>query len=118
MAYLNGYPNESFKPQNNMTRAEAAQMFYNLLVNKDVMITVEFDDVADDAWYATAVNTLASMGILKGIGIDADGNNLYAPDSPITRAEFTTIAMRFANLDVEGENIFRTLTRTRGIMIM
>lgn len=106
MAYLNGYPNESFKPQNNMTRAEAAQMFYNLLVNKDVMITVEFDDVADDAWYATAVNTLASMGILKGIGIDADGNNLYAPEAPITRAEFTAIAMRFSKLDVEGENIF------------
>ena len=57
-----------------MTRAEAAQTFYNLLVNKDVMITVSFDDVSDDAWYADAVNTLASLGILKGIGSD-----LYAP---------------------------------------
>ena len=100
-AYLNGYPDESFKPQNNMTRAEAAQMFYNLLVDKNVMITVEFDDVDDDAWYATAVNTLASMGILEGIGQD-----LFAPEKAITRAEFTTIAMRFANLDVEGVNIF------------
>lgn len=101
ISYLNGYPDDSFRPQNNMTRAEAAQMFYNLLVNKDVMITVEFDDVDDDAWYATAVNTLASMGILEGIG-----DNLFAPEKAITRAEFTAIAMRFANLDVEGENIF------------
>ena len=34
------------------------------------------------------------------------GNGLYAPDRPITRAEFTVIAMRFADLDTGGENIF------------
>ncbi len=31
----------------------------NLLLNKDVEITVNFTDVADDAWYAKAVNTAA-----------------------------------------------------------
>ena len=68
---------------------------------KGISTADDIDDVDDDAWYATAVNTLASMGILEGIGQD-----LFAPDKAITRAEFTTIAMRFANLDVEGENIF------------
>ena len=45
-----------------MTRAEAAQMFYNLLLEKDVKITVEFEDVPADAWYAKPVNTLAVPG--------------------------------------------------------
>ncbi len=84
-----------------MTRAEVAQMFYNLLLNQDVAITVTFDDVADDAWYAEAVNTLASLGIVEGVG-----NNQFDPERAITRAEFTTIAMRFTNGMLDGENIF------------
>jgi hypothetical protein len=100
-AYLSGYPNNLFGANNNMTRAEVAQMFYNLLLDKDVAITVAFDDVAADAWYADAVNTLASLGMIEGVG-----NNLFESERSITRAEFTTIAMRFTNGILEGENIF------------
>lgn len=100
-AYLSGYPNNLFGANNNMTRAEVAQMLYNLLLDKDVAITVAFDDVAADAWYADAVNTLASLGMIEGVG-----NNLFEPERSITRAEFTTIAMRFTNGILEGENIF------------
>lgn len=100
-AYLGGYGGGLFGPDDNMTRGQAAQMFYNLLLDKDVPITVSFTDVAPDAWYATAVNTLASLGIVTGYG-----NGQFGPDDSITRAQFTTIAMRFANLDTSGENIF------------
>lgn len=100
-AYLEGYPNDLFGANDNMTRAEVAQMFYNLLLDKDVDITVTFDDVAADAWYADAVNTLASLGMIEGVG-----NNLFEPERSITRAEFTTIAMRFTKGTLEGENIF------------
>lgn len=101
LAYLAGYPGGTFGPDQNMTRAEAAQMFYNLLLEKDVEITVEFVDVPEDAWYATPVNTLASLGILSGVG---DGQ--FDPDRSITRAEFTVIAMKFANTSGGGVNIF------------
>ena len=100
-AYLSGYANGNFGPNDNMTRAQVAQMFYNLLVEKDVPITVSFTDVPADAWYATAVNTLASLGIVNGIG---DGQ--FAPERTITRSEFTVIAMRFTNGDVSGNNTF------------
>ena len=100
-AYLGGYGGGWFGPDDNMTRAQVAQMFYNLLLNKNVPITVSFSDVAPDAWYAEAVNTLGSLGIVAGIG-----NGQFAPDRAITRAEFTVIAMRFAELDTSGENIF------------
>lgn len=103
--YLSGYGDGKFGPTDNMTRAQVAQMFYNLLLNKSVPITVSFTDVAADAWYAQAVNTLASLGIVDGIG-----DNHYAPERAITRAEFTVIAMRFAHLDTSGENIFSDVT--------
>ena len=100
-AYLSGYPGGLFGPNNNMTRAEVAQMFYNLLLDKDVTITAKFDDVPADAWYADAVNTLASLGMINGVG-----DNLFQPERSITRAEFTTIAMRFTDGALDGENIF------------
>lgn len=100
-AYLHGYGNGGFGPNNNMTRAEAAQMFYNLLRQKNVTVTVQFSDVSDDAWYATAVNTLASLGILKGVGEDK-----YDPTRAISRAEFAAIATRFAKINLEGSTPF------------
>lgn len=101
MAYLSGYDTGLFGPDNNMTRAEVAQMFYRLLLEKNVPITVSFTDVDADAWYSDAVSTLASMGIVAGVG-----DNQFDPERSITRAEFTAIAMRFADLDVNGNNIF------------
>ena len=99
--YMGGYGNGLFGPNDNMTRAQAARMFYNLLLEKDVPVTVSFTDVPADAWYAEAVNTLASLGIIKGIG---DGQ--FAPNRTITRAEFTVIAMRFANVSADVTNPF------------
>ena len=91
VAYMTGYPDGTFGPNRNMTRAEVAQMFYALLLNKNVTTTVAFSDVSADAWYAKAVNTLASLGMVSGY---PDGT--FHPDAPITRAEFATIALAFA----------------------
>ena len=99
--FLNGYPDGSFGPDRSMTRAEVAAMFSNLLLDKNVPITTSFSDVAEDAWYADAVNMLASLDMIAGY---EDGT--FRPDAPITRAEFTAIAMRFADATPEGENIF------------
>ena len=90
-AYLSGYPDGTFGTDRNMTRAEVAQMFYALLLDKDVEITTSFSDVPADAWYAKAVNTLSSLGMLGGY---PDGT--YRPDAPITRAEFAAVALAFA----------------------
>ena len=100
-AYLFGYPDGRFGPDNQMTRAEVAQMFYNLLREKGETPAGRFEDVPAESWYAPAVNMLASLGILNGVG-----ENRFEPERPITRAEFTAIAMRFAAPESGGENIF------------
>lgn len=90
-AYMSGMGGNRFAPNANMTRGQVAQMFYNLLINKSVQNTARFTDVNANRYYATAVNTLASMGIVSG------SNGKFRPDDSITRAEFVAIAMRFAN---------------------
>ena len=89
-AYVFGYPDGRFGPDDPMTRAQAAQIFYSLLKDKDVPIAAGFSDVPADAWYARAVNTLASLGKVAGVG-----EGKFLPDRPITRAEFVTMAMGF-----------------------
>ena len=105
--YLFGYPEGTFGPENNMTRAEVAQMFYNLLLDQDVTITKTFGDVPANAWYAKAVNTLASLGVVSGVG-----NGDFEPERSITRAEFTSIAMKFAEGKTGGTNIFSDVKST------
>ena len=99
--YLFGYPDGTFGPGLNMTRAEAAQMFYNLLVDQDVTAKPVFDDVPEGAWYAEPVNVMAKLDIVEGVG-----DNKFEPDREITRAEFTAMAMRFAEGETGGKNIF------------
>ncbi len=102
--YLHGYQDGSntFKPNGNMTRGEVACMFYNLLLDKSMGDTpVTFEDVPEGAFYAEPIRVLASRGILFGTS-----PTTFDPDRPITRAEFTAIAMRFSKGDLSGENIF------------
>ena len=91
ITYMVGDNKGNFNPDASITRAEVAQVFYALLKDKTVKITAQFDDVDDSAWYSKAVNTLASLGKLSGVG-----NNKFEPNRSITRAEFAAIAASFA----------------------
>ncbi len=88
-AYMMGYPDGTFRPEASLTRAEAAQIFYGLLLERPKAQKTGFDDVDETAWYSDAVYTLADLGII-------DRNGLFEPDRNITRAEFVDMAARFA----------------------
>ena len=97
--YRTGEPTDNedlwpVKPNNQITRAEVATIFYRLLedeVRDEYDTTVnDFSDVTADSWYNQTVSTLASMEIVKGY---EDGT--FRPNAPITRAEFGAIATRF-----------------------
>ena len=93
-AYIVGYGNGEVRPQNNITRAEVATIFFRLLTDdvRDANLKRinSYTDVASNAWYNTAVSTLSSMGIIAGY---PDGT--FRPNANITRAEFVAIAARF-----------------------
>ena len=90
--FMVGYPDDTFKPDGDITRAEVAQVLYRLLDAPAKKAAASFPDVDPDAWYADAVNELASLGYLKG---DAKGN--FRPNAPITRAEMAALLVRFAD---------------------
>lgn len=92
-AYISGYPDGTVGPDKTITRAEAATMFYNLLTDKNGD-SKAFTDVPTNQWYTKAVTTLAGKGIISGY---PDGT--FKPNALITRAEFVTMAMNFANAD-------------------
>ena len=93
-AYIVGYPDSTVRPQNGITRAEVATIFFRLLTdeirNANSTKSNSYSDVAAGAWYNHAVSTLSAMGIVKG-----DSHGKFNPNAPITRAEFAAIAARF-----------------------
>lgn len=95
-AYIVGYGNGEVRPQNSITRAEVAAIFFRLLEdgirNENFTHQNDFSDVAADTWYCSSVSTLSRMGIIAGY---PDGT--FRPNAPITRAEFAAIATRFDN---------------------
>ena len=96
MAYMVGYETGLFGPEEQITRAQAAQAFYRLLLDKTEDRPREFLDVPADAWYHEAVSVLAGKGIVNGTN-----EGTFQPERPITRAEFAAIAARFAKASTE-----------------
>ena len=101
-AFLVGYDNGTFGPGRNMTRAEVATMFANLLTqrmeaNKTYPNT--FHDVPKDFWAANYIGYVQQFGIIAGY---ADGS--FRPNAPVTRAEFAVIASRFEKLTEGGKS--------------
>ena len=95
-AYIVGYGNGEVRPQNNITRAEVATIFFRLLTDdvrdENLTKTNRYSDVAATSWYNTAVSTMTKAGIVDGYP-----NGTFRPNAAITRAEFAAIAARFDN---------------------
>ena len=93
-AYIVGYNDGTVKPNNNITRAEVATIFFRLLTDdaRAYYWSTDsgFSDVKPGDWYNNAVSTMVNAGILNGY---SDGT--FQPNANITRAEFATIAARF-----------------------
>lgn len=107
VAYMYGDDSGLFRPNDPMTRAEAAQMFYNLLDDKNVIGTMRFVDVDEDAWYATAVNVLSAYRVISGY------NGEFRPDDTITREEFVVMAVKFFDLTARGTLSFTDVEKGR-----
>ena len=104
-AYIVGYPNGNVEPNGNITRAEVATIFFRLLTEKvrtaNSTQSNSLSDVMRGQWFNHAVSTLSSMGIVKG-----HNDGTFAPNAPITRAEFAAIAARFDDKNTDTSSKF------------
>ena len=71
VAYVSGDTQDRVNPNNNLTRAEAASLVYKLLTEPADPVSDRFSDVTDGQWFATAVNSLAAMGIVNRVSMFA-----------------------------------------------
>ena len=102
---MSGYGNGLFGPNNNLSRAQLAQILYNKEGQPAVTGGSGFTDAADGAWYAGAVTWAAANGIAAGYG-----NGLFGPNDPITREQLAVMLWRYAK--------FKGCDTTQGGMII
>ncbi len=104
IAYIKGYPDGTFKPQANVTRAEAAQMFATLLnggTNFGTSQATKFSDASDD-WYSKAINYVVGKGLISGYP-----NGTFKPNESITRAEFAQMISGYVKNEKASTSDFK-----------
>ncbi len=111
--YIDGYADGSFKPENQVTRAEAiAMLVKNTAKAPKQNATYAFPesgytDVSKEDWYYCYVGYMYKYHILK-----ADNTTTFEGGKAITRGEFAQIASRFTKYIPSNRNIFSDVSTT------
>ena len=111
LTYIVGYPDKTVRGERYLARSEAAAIFYRLYDGfypelQRQMTSTTFSDVPTNAWYYTELELCYNVGIVNGCG---DGT--FKPNDPVTRAEFASMAARFAELTNSAKAMFTDVTK-------
>ncbi len=109
-AYIFGYDDGTFKPDNDMSRAEAAAIFARLIAEEKgetIIGKSNFKDVSSKDWYSSYIGYLEKYDIIKGYA-----DKTFKPDESVTRAEFVTMAVRYYALFNEVKKSSYTVNYT------
>lgn len=102
---INGYPDGSFKPIGQVTRAEFTKMLFLAgEMTAEQKPKISFTDVSSSHWAKEYILTLATKGIVNGIG-----NNKFNPSGTITMGEVLAIIDRSFTLEDKGVSYPYTL---------
>ena len=88
---MSGYGSQLFGPNDNLSRAQFAQILHNREDGPAASHLLPFEDVPDGAWYAEAVRWAAAQGIVSGYG-----SGMFGPGDPITREQVAVMLWRYA----------------------
>ncbi|MDD4351752.1 MAG: S-layer homology domain-containing protein [Candidatus Gracilibacteria bacterium] len=93
---IDGYPDGTFQPKNNITRAEALKMIVDGFgLQKQTCASLPFVDLpTEDHWVKEYVCTAYTLGIASGSG------NLFRPWVPVTRAEFVKLLVNTKGISI------------------
>lgn len=86
--YMVGRNDTSFKPQENLTRAEMAVVLNRILPIK-ITATSQFKDIKGSEWYAQSILNMTGAGILAGYE-----DNTFKPKENIKRSEVMALLAR------------------------
>ncbi len=94
-AFIYGYDDTYFAPDNNVTREEASSVLYRILKQSDQLDPFHksqksgFPDVEDGKWSLNALTYMQTVGALDAHFVDENNNVL--PTQPLTRGEVAHI---------------------------
>lgn len=89
---LGGYGDGTFRPENNLTRAEFCAMVGNVMALKPEPVTQSlFYDIDESDWYAPIVHELHKLGLLSGYD---DGS--FRPNDTISQQEVVTLLSKLS----------------------
>lgn len=88
---MGGYGNSLFGPDNRLSRAQFAQILFNKEGRPVVNYLLQYDDVAEGAWYTEAIRWAASQGIIGGYS-----GGMFGPNDSITREQLAVMLWRYA----------------------
>ncbi len=96
--YITGYEDGTFRPNNSVTRQEAAVILSRIVLPIDERVDVNtFGDGNNvDSWAEDAVSMIAAKGYIKG-----DENKNFNPKNALTRSQAAKLICEF----VKNENI-------------
>ena len=83
---MNGTSTNRFTPQGDVTRAQLAQILYNMAGNPVVIESNNFTDVSSGKWYNKAVSWANEVGIMNGYG-----NGKFGPEDNVTREQIAKV---------------------------
>jgi len=86
---MTGISEDEFAPADQITRAAMVQILWALEGKPVVNYAMDFEDVAQDAWYAEAVRWAVSEGIASGVS-----ESEFAPNAAITREQLAVMLYR------------------------
>ncbi len=93
-AYMKGYEDNTFRPEQSITRAELAVILANLDgFSQYALIDTEFGDVTKEHWASWAISHAVRKGYFKGYE-----DNTYRPDRYISRAELSVVMCNFMDI--------------------
>ena len=88
---MSGYRNGTFKPNEPLSREEAASLFSNMLGDTpSIMLASSFSDITSDRWSSLAIESVARANIISGYG-----DSTYRPEQYMSRQEFAVVANKF-----------------------
>ncbi|MCD8017485.1 MAG: S-layer homology domain-containing protein [Oscillospiraceae bacterium] len=97
--YFSGTSATTFEPDASMTRGMFVQVLANIAgIDASEYAGSSFTDVADDAWYAAAVEWAYQNGIVLGVTDDT-----FAPETTISREQMVVMLYRYA--EYLGEDV-------------
>ena len=105
MGIINGYPDNTFAPGRQITRAEFTKLFVAAFGTNGNTAPINFTDVKPNDWFYDSVKAAYGCGYIQGIS-----NDTFAPNDFVTREDMAVMICRYLGINYDKKAQFADLS--------